>query len=84
NNQVTENKISIYPNPVYQFIIINGMNMMNSIDVTDVFGRTIIQQINKSSTQQISIDVSSLPSGIYFVKVIDLNGNSAVGKFVKE
>ncbi|MEY2829331.1 MAG: hypothetical protein RIQ33_1189, partial [Bacteroidota bacterium] len=56
----------------------------------DVLGRVILrnevtnQLINNSSTQQIQLDVSSLPNGIYFIKATDMNGNMMNGKFVKE
>jgi hypothetical protein len=50
----------------------------------DVLGRVVFQQIDKSSTQQLQIDVSTLPSGIYFIKTTDVNGNQLNGKFVKQ
>ncbi|MEY4874887.1 MAG: helicase [Bacteroidota bacterium] len=80
----------VYPNPASQSIVISHQPLVNTIEVTDVLGRVLLrdeasnQQINNSSTQQIQLDVSTLPNGIYFIKSTDTKGNMMNGKFVKE
>jgi hypothetical protein len=54
-----------------------------------VLGRTCIspsleERAGVRSNGDFSIDVSSLPNGIYFIKATDMNGNMMNGKFVKE
>ncbi|MEY4877411.1 MAG: hypothetical protein RL708_2561, partial [Bacteroidota bacterium] len=79
-----KNGLKIYPNPVSQSIVISHQSLVNTIEITDVLGRVVFQQIKNSLTQQIQIDVSTLQSGIYFIKAMDEKGNVMNGKFVKE
>jgi hypothetical protein len=86
-NEIVNEKVElvVYPNPVNNVLICKYANvLMNTIEITDVLSRTIIQQINNSSTQQISINVAELPHGIYFIKATDEKGNSYNTKFVKQ
>ncbi|MEY2829739.1 MAG: hypothetical protein RIQ33_1597 [Bacteroidota bacterium] len=89
--EVGVRKLEVYPNPCGEKLLVTGYQLLgNTIEVTDVLGRILQrdeasnQQINNSSTQQIQLDVSSLPNGIYFIKATDMNGNLMNGKFVKE
>ena len=65
-SQITDNQISIYPNPSNGIFTIN--NVKNYI-ITDVNGRTIkmLSLINEESN--ITIDISNHPKGIYFVNI---------------
>ncbi|MFM2224193.1 MAG: hypothetical protein RJA07_395 [Bacteroidota bacterium] len=89
-NDIKNNTISVYPNPCGEKLLVAGYSLLvNTIQVTDVFGRVVLQQINIPqqigiSTQQIQIEVSGLSSGIYFIKAIDINGNAINTKFIKE
>ena len=68
---------NIYPNPVNDKLVIATNVEVESVVVYDVYGR---QQINKSTRQQdeITIDVTGLNSGIYFIKI-----NTTEGEIVK-
>jgi hypothetical protein len=82
---VNKEQLVIYPNPCGEKLLVTGnLLLVNTIEVMDMLGRVVFQQINKSSTQQLQIDVSTLPSGIYFIKTTDVNGNQLNGKFVKQ
>ena len=84
-NDVTENKISVYPNPVSDKIIfelnaVNGKNI--SLKIFNVLGEIIFQtQISKPKTET---DFSSVPSGIYFYQLLSADGLISSGKMVKE
>ena len=76
-------KLKIYPNPTTGQLTINNEQLtIEKIEIYDVVGQ-LLYQINKSTNKQInneiSIDVSHLASGMYFLKV----GNKVV-RFVKE
>jgi hypothetical protein len=76
---ITEINISIHPNPVKEILF---MNIANPVDVRvfDIQGREMLQQ---SQTQ--SINVSLLPSGVYFLKVYDrLSQKQGSTSFVKK
>ncbi|MFM2226001.1 MAG: hypothetical protein RJA07_2203 [Bacteroidota bacterium] len=81
---VKSGQLVVYPNPAKESIVVSSKSLVNTIEVRDVLGRVVIQQIKNSSAQQIQIDVSGLSSGIYFIKATDDEGNSINGKFVKE
>ncbi|MBO7288178.1 MAG: T9SS type A sorting domain-containing protein, partial [Bacteroidales bacterium] len=74
------NAFNFYPNPVNDRLYIETQTL--AVEIYDIFGR---QQDNKTTRQQgnLSVDVSNLNRGIYFVKVMTENGE-IVKKFVKE
>jgi endonuclease/exonuclease/phosphatase family metal-dependent hydrolase len=75
--EYSENIWTVYPNPVKYELNINGLDLANETDtaIYDITGR----QVFSEKVSQNSVNVSSLPSGIYILKI----GNKS-GKFVKE
>ncbi len=74
--------IVLYPNPAsgncsLQF---NGYNEILSASVFDITGREIMQLFSNQHISTYNFNVSSLPVGLYFVKV---NPKSSTGKFEK-
>ena len=65
---------NVYPNPVKDRLYIETSKQIQSIEVYDVYGRL---QVTKTPSHQgdLSVDVSDLNSGIYFVKVKTEEGN---------
>jgi hypothetical protein len=79
---ITEENISfdIYPNPVNDILYIETPTL--TVEIYDVYGR---RQVTETPSHQdnLSIDVSNLKSGVYFVKVVTENGET-VQRFVKK
>ena len=75
------NNVSIYPNPVKDRLYIETESEIEDIVVFNIYGRR--QQTTVNGQQTLSIDVSNLNSGVYFVKINTANGN-IVKRFVKE
>ena len=71
---------NIYPNPVNDKIYIETLTQTQTVEIYDVYGR---QQSMVNGQQSTVIDVTSLNSGVYFVKVVTRNGE-AVKRFVKK
>ena len=73
---------NVYPNPVNDKLVIETEEIVKEVVVYDVCGR---QQDNKTTRQQgnLSVDVTNLNSGVYFVKVVTENGE-AVQRFIKK
>ena len=73
---------NVYPNPVNDKLVIETEEIVKEVVVYDVYGR---QQDNKTTRQQgnLSVDVTNLNSGVYFVKVVTENGE-AVQRFIKK
>jgi hypothetical protein len=72
-----EIQCKVYPNPVNDRLYIETQTLTQTltIEIYDVFGK--VQNLKNSETQKLrnSIDVSSLKSGIYFVKINTEKGN---------
>ena len=80
-NIATQQPVSIYPNPARNEITVTGSDI-NAITITNAIGQTLISKDGNAG--KVSIDISSLPAGIYLVTVICDNGSRAVSKIVKQ
>ncbi len=70
--------IQIFPNPALNSLTVTCTQKIASLTVTNPLGQVIYSQ--RHDTKEAQIDVSTLPAGVYFVKV---NGMD-VRKFVKQ
>ncbi|MBN1597346.1 MAG: T9SS type A sorting domain-containing protein [Bacteroidales bacterium] len=78
-NGVSVLSMNVFPNPTDgELNISNEVNVAN-IEVLNVLGQTIIV-VNESTN---ILDVSSLSSGVYIIKVTDDNNNVYISKFKK-
>jgi trimeric autotransporter adhesin len=77
----TANTISIQPNPNNGEFVIRASKNMNSIKITDVFGKVI--QVLQPSGLEIAIDIQGQAKGMYFVNVMT-DGKQQIFKVVKE
>jgi hypothetical protein len=67
----------LFPNPAQNKISLKINASFSNIEILDFRGSLILE------TKEKTIDISSLPSGIYFARVITKNGGLFTGKFVK-
>ena len=82
--KIEENKsqdINVYPNPVKDMLYVETETEIKEIIIYDVYGR---HQVTKTSSHQgdLSIDVSRLNSGVYFIR-INTDSGDVVRRFVK-
>ena len=75
-------EFAIYPNPSKDFINVN-CDKMNNVEIIDIIGNIVLQQ-NCYLKKSVIIDIHSLKSGIYVVKVFGLNKNFITYKFIKQ
>lgn len=78
--------ISIYPNPgsgKFELKTANYSPGIKTVEVYDVLGERVFQSQCPSLNSQYHIDISSQPSGLYFVKMIS-GQSSKVVKYIKE
>ena len=83
-NLGTENNgLNIYPNPTNSnFTIASDNSTIKSITIYDIVGREIVyESLNKKSTL---ISLAGYSSGLYFIKVVNENGEVFTKKIVKE
>jgi hypothetical protein len=84
NNNDLSSFIYIYPNPANEVLNIDLTAISNKIEVAnilDITGR-IIKSYSAKSASVNSINISQLPSGVYFVKIVTTD-NEYVKRFVK-
>jgi hypothetical protein len=78
-----QNDIKIYPNPTDgQLIIDNGQLTIENIAIYDMIGQSVYSSTlgisplwgDKGGLSMLRLDVSHLPSGIYFIRIQTENG----------
>jgi hypothetical protein len=79
SNPVTEG-IKIYPNPANRFVNIVSPELIQSVSLVDMMGRTIVAY--SGNDFHLTIPVENLNGGIYFVK-LKLENREVVLKFIK-
>ncbi len=78
-------QINIYPNPAIDKLLVSGFNSKpNSFEIQDMIGRTVISEKLEKGKSEYSIDVSSLPSAIYFITFKNIDGTESIKQFMKE
>ena len=72
---------TIVPNPTSGAVVVSGADMQE-VGVYNLVGQLVASQ--KVAAESVSIDLGELPSGLYFVHVIDRNGSCCVRKLLKQ
>ena len=78
-NENTLSDFSIYPNPTTGILTIQSETAIHQIEIYTLLGQLVL-----SNSSQNSIDISSVSQGIFFIKVMDENGNVGSQKVVKK
>jgi len=65
-NSIDENSFTIFPNPVASELNIQTDNEIQTIDIFDISGRKVI---SKTSSNQTTLNVSDLKSGMYTISI---------------
>ncbi len=81
-------QLTIFPNPAESQLAVYSEQLAGStIEIIDLTGREMLRLPRtdySTRNNRVVVDVSSLPSGIYFLKVTDAQGSVTVKKVVKE
>jgi Secretion system C-terminal sorting domain len=85
---VVKSNMMITPNPnngIFQIAILNNkkVNTVSEIKIVDLFGKTIWQK-NNTTENNFDVDISNFSAGIYYVHLIDQQGNTLVQKIAKQ
>ena len=72
------NSIELYPNPVTDALTISSTSKIANVDIINLLGQSLFSK--EYNSREVKIDVSSLPDGVYFVRI----NNSEMKKFTKQ
>ena len=75
--------LSFFPNPVHNSLTVESESPISGIAIYDLTGREAAVRANNDSPQRWILNTSSLPAGVYFLKVVTDNGTKTA-KFVKQ
>ncbi|SEP66513.1 T9SS type A sorting domain-containing protein [Flavobacterium urocaniciphilum] len=82
-NQKTDLEYSLFPNPSNEFINVTNKEKISTIEIYDLTGKQIkvvpIEELNNNK----GINIKEFKSGIYLMKIIDLNNQVTNQKFQK-
>ena len=70
--------ITISPNPASQILNINATTIINRVNIINTLGQQVLS--GSYNANNVQIDVSALPGGMYFIKV----NNRETSRFLKE
>jgi hypothetical protein len=86
---VTAQKVAVnesgglYPNPASDRLYIKGLtkvNLSSAIEICDVAGRTVLVSVQTGN----NIDISTLKTGMYFIRVTQNKTSIYTGQFIKK
>jgi len=72
-----QSNIRIYPNPANNYILIEDIDKINSIEIIDIFGKVVTCETNNK------IDISTFKRGVYFIRISNEN-NTIIKKIIFE
>lgn len=72
---------TLYPNPTTGQVTINGKDLKQA-EVLNTLGQRVATA--QGEGEQMTVDISALPTGVYFVNITDKDGRKCVRKVVKE
>jgi PKD repeat protein len=82
--EILNDVLRIFPNPVKDFLVINGPGLNNKdtfFTILNNSGEVVIEDSARSSNEK-RIDVKELKPGLYFIRIIS-GDNIKVAKFIK-
>jgi hypothetical protein len=74
-------KITVYPNPVSNNLIIKSDENINSVEIINIIGQTALRQ--QATQKDCIIDLQYLPTGIYFLR-LQIENSIVTKKIIKQ
>jgi len=79
---VTATSFELYPNPVIDVLNIKNASIISKVEVSNINGSVIETII--CNTEAVELNTSKLAKGLYFVTVIDIEGNKMTNRLIKK
>jgi len=74
--------VKVFPNPVQGQLTVSNISGLHQIELINAAGQ--ILKVFRSMGNTYTIETSTLPSGLYFLRVLDANNRLSVQKIIKE
>ena len=78
----TNKGISIYPNPINSHLSIAGLGGKSNLKITNTEGKKVFEQ--STTANNLTIILSGLKAGVYFLSATDELGSVKIKRFIKE
>jgi hypothetical protein len=73
--------LKVYPVPASSFVTIEA-DGMKTINIYNALGQ-LVKTVLVNSASRVNVDVSQMPSGLYLIDAVDVNGLIRKGRFAK-
>ena len=80
-SQIVESNLKVYPSPTSNYLNLEGPKEDYSLQILNIQGKLFHELKNINGNQK--IDVSFLPSGLYFINFSNNKGNQTI-RFIKQ
>ena len=80
--ELASSRFQVYPNPVASRLNINSAGLINSVNLIDITGKTIMK-IEDVNEQTLQVDMSNLSKGLYVIHLTTVEGETFTGKVSK-
>jgi len=82
-NERAISEFSVFPNPATSTVVVSASFPFASVKVMNTCGQTLLRE-DKINVSHYELNLSGMPSGIYFIKVSNLDGSETVKKIIKK
>lgn len=76
-----QSTLTIVPNPTSSVVTIAGTDLYE-VNIYNTVGQMVVSK--NVNGESVSLDLSEMPSGLYFIHVVDRNGSSSVRRLLKQ
>ena len=80
-NEDSNNWVTVHPNPTSGFVSVKGENLRLA-EVVNMLGQKVL--CVEGNGNELHLDITTLPAGMYFVNVTNEEGKNCVRKVLKE
>lgn len=79
---ISATSFEMYPNPVIDVLNIKNASIISKVEISNINGSVVETII--CNTEAVELNTSKLAKGLYFVTVIDIEGNKMTNRLIKK